>query len=124
MSDQYKLIILPEAQKDIREIVLYIARDLAAPQAALNLQDEFQKEINSLARMPKRIKTVDEQPWKDAGIRKIRVKNYYIYFLVDDAEMAVKVNAVIYVGRDQTKQMADRKMEEPSPVSPCLLSSP
>jgi hypothetical protein len=26
--------------------------------------------------------------------------------------MAVKVNAVIYVGRDQSKQMADRKMEE------------
>lgn len=49
MSDQYKLIILPEAQKDIREIILYIARELAAPQAALNLQDEFQREINSLA---------------------------------------------------------------------------
>lgn len=69
MSDQYKLIILPEAQKDIQEIVLYIAWELAAPQAALKLQDEFQKGINSLARMPKRIKTVDEQPWKDAGIR-------------------------------------------------------
>ena len=112
MSDQYKLIILPEAQKDIRGIILYIARELMAPQAALNLQDEFQKEINSLSKMPKRIKTVDEQPWKDAGIRKTRVKNYYIYFLVDDEEMAVKVNAVIYVGRDQTKQMSDRKMEE------------
>jgi plasmid stabilization system protein ParE len=112
MSDQYKLIILPEAQKDIRGIILYIARELMAPQAALNLQDEFQKEINSLAKMPKRIKTVDEQPWKDAGIRKTRVKNYYIYFLVDDEEMAVKVNAVIYVGRDQLRQMADRKMEE------------
>lgn len=112
MSDHYKLVILPEAQNDIRTIILYIARELAAPQAALNLQDEFQKEINSLARMPKRIKTVDEQPWKDAGIRKTRVKNYYIYFLVDDDEMAVKVNAVIYVGRDQTRQMADRKMEE------------
>lgn len=112
MSDQYKPIILPEAQKDIRGIVLYIARELAAPQAALNLQDEFHKEINSLSRKPKRIKTVDEQPWKDAGIRKTRVKNYYIYFIVDDEEMAVKVNAVIYVGRDQAKQMADRKMEE------------
>lgn len=112
MSDQYKLIILPEAQKDIRGIILYIARELMAPHAALNLQDEFQKEINSLAKMPKHIKTVDEQPWKDAGIRKTRVKNYYIYFLVDDEEMAVKVNAVIYVGRDQSKQMADRKMEE------------
>lgn len=31
MSKQYKLIILPEAQKDIRDIVIYIARELAAP---------------------------------------------------------------------------------------------
>ena len=62
--------------------------------------------------MPKRIKTVDEQPWKDAEIRKTKVKNYYICFLVDDNEMAVKVSAVIYAGRDQTKQMTDRKMEE------------
>ena len=112
MSEQYRLIILPEAQKDIRSIILYIARELAAPQAALNLQDGFQKEIHSLAKMPKRIKTVDEQPWKNAGIRKTRVKNYYIYFLVDDEEMAVKVNAVIYVGRDQSRQMSDRKMED------------
>ena len=111
MSKQYNLIILPEAQKDIRDIVIYIARELAAPQAALNLQAEFEKAINTLAERPKRIKTVNEQPWKDVGIRKIRVKNYYIYFLVDD-EVAVKVNAVIYTGRDQTKQMADRRMEE------------
>lgn len=111
MSDRYDLIILPEAQQDIRNIVLYIARELAAPQAALNLQEAFEKEIKSLAAMPNRIKTVDEQPWKDAGIRKTSVKNYYIYFLVDDEEMAVKVNAVIYVGRDQPKQMADRKLE-------------
>ena len=112
MSKIYKLVILPEAQKDIRGIVLYIARELGAPQAALNFQAECEKEINTLTEKPKRIKTVNEQPWKDAGIRKIRVKNYYIYFLVDDDEMAVKLNAVIYVGRDQTKQMGDRKMEE------------
>ena len=79
---EYKLIILPEAQKDIRDIVLYIARELTAPQAAFNLQADFEKAIKSLAERPKRIKTVNEQPWKDAGIRKIRVKNYYIYFSV------------------------------------------
>jgi len=55
--------------------------------------------------MPKRIKTVDEQPWKDIGLRKTRVKNYYIYFLVDDEEMAVKVNAVIYAGRGDFKAL-------------------
>ena len=41
MSERYRLIILPEAQEDIRNIILYIARELAAPQAALNLQDKF-----------------------------------------------------------------------------------
>lgn len=112
MSDVYKLIILPEAQKDIRDIIIYIARELLAPQAALNLQENIEKEINSLKFKPKRIKTVDEQPWKDVGIRKTKVKNYYIYFIVDDEEMAVKVNAVIYVGRDQKKQMTERKMED------------
>ena len=75
MSDIYQVIILPEAQQDIKSIVLYIARELAAPQAALNLQEEFEKEIKSLAKMPKRIKTVDEQPLKDTGIRKTRMKN-------------------------------------------------
>ena len=35
-----------------------------------------------------------------------------INFLVDDGEMAVIVNAVIYVECDQTKQMTVRKMEE------------
>lgn len=112
MSDAYKLIILPEAQKDIRDIIIYIAKELVAPQAALNLQENIEKEINSLKFKPKRIKTVDEQPWKDVGIRKKKVKNYYIYFIVDDEEMAVKVNAVIYIGRDQKKQMTERKMED------------
>lgn len=112
MSDRYALIILPEAQQDMRDILLYIAGELSAPQAALNLQAAFQKEIESLAVWAKRIKTVDEQPWKDAGIRKTRVKNYYIYFLVDDVEMAVKIIAVIYVGRDQRRQMKRREMEK------------
>lgn len=48
------------------------------------------------------------EPWSSQGVRKIRVKNYYIYFIVDDNEMSVKVNAVIYVGRDQEKQVTDR----------------
>lgn len=110
MSEEYKLKILPEAQIDIRDIVIYIARELVAPQAALNLQDGIEKEINSLKFKPKRIKTVDEEPWKSVGIRKTRIKNYYIFFLVDDKEMSVKVIDVIYVGRNQENQMSDRKM--------------
>ncbi len=107
MSDHYKLIILPEAQRDIGEIGLYIAQELFSPHAALSLLGSIQEEIQSLSYMPTRIKTIDEEPWGSQGVRKIRVNNYYIYFLVDDSEMTVKINAVIYVGRDQEKQMVD-----------------
>lgn len=110
MSDKYRLIILPEAQQDIRNIILYVAKDLAAPQAALNLQNAFKEGISSLAHMPERIKTVDEQPWKATGVRKIRIKNYYIYFVISEGERSVKVMAVIYVGQDQKKQMTNREM--------------
>ena len=110
MSERYQTIILPEAQQDIRAIVLYIAQELAAPQAALNLEEAFRLEIESLEEMPKRIKTVDEHPWKEEGIRRTRVKNYYIYFIVDDEQMKVKILAVIYVKRDQEEQLYERKL--------------
>ncbi len=116
MADLYELIILPEAQQDIRAIVLYIAQELAAPQAAMNLQEAFEETIRSLAEMPKRIKTVDEQPWKDAGIRRIRVRNYFVYFFVDETEKAVKVLSVIYTRRDQIAQMTERRMDDPHKI--------
>ena len=110
MSEPYQVIILPEAQQDMRSIVLYIARQLSAPQAALNLNSSFQKEIALLSHMPKRFQTIQEQPWGNAGIRKFRVKYFYVYFLVDDVDRTVKVTAVIYVGRDQKKQLSERSL--------------
>ncbi|MBO5560549.1 MAG: type II toxin-antitoxin system RelE/ParE family toxin [Firmicutes bacterium] len=111
MSDAYKLIILPEAQQDIRNIVLYIANELVSPQAALNLQQNFIDEINKLSFMPKSIKPIDEQPWGALGVRKILVKNYYIYFIVDETAMEFKVIAAIYTKMDQTTQLAKRNAD-------------
>ncbi|MBE0297045.1 hypothetical protein IHE59_07000, partial [Gardnerella vaginalis] len=38
----------------------------------------------------------DWQPWGNLGFRKIRVKNYYIYFLVDENRKEIQILAVIY----------------------------
>ena len=37
-------------------------------------------------------------------------RNYFI-FLADE-EIAAKVNAILYTGRNQAKQMTDRRMEK------------
>jgi len=101
MLNKYKVIVLPEAQQDMREIILYIAYELAAPQAAINLQIALNEAINSLSMMPDRIKIVDEHPWREVGVRRICIKNYYIYFLISEKENLVQIMAVIYSGCDQ-----------------------
>lgn len=108
MSEEYNVIITPEAQSDMLGIVLYIARDLGVPQAAKSLEQAFRLRISSLSSMPKRIKTVEEQPWKDRGVRRTLVRKYYIYYVVDDETRTVHVIAVIFAGRDQEQQLTDR----------------
>ena len=54
---------------------------------------------------PYRVKCIDEQPWGELGFRKIRVKNYYVYFWVDENKREVQILAVIYVRRDQATQL-------------------
>ena len=47
----------------------------------------------------------DEQPWGELGFRKIHVKNYYVYFWVDENRKEVQILAVIYVRRDHATQL-------------------
>ena len=108
MPELYKLIVVPEAQRDIREILLYIVNELSAPQAALTLKKELRQGIASLSVMPKRAKRIEEQPWGKLGVRKIRIRNYYIYFWIDDERKSVKVIAVISTRMDQEQQLQKR----------------
>ena len=108
MAEKYKVIITPEAQEDIRNSIKYIARELANPQAAMALYGEFRKEIVSLDTMPSRYKVVEEQPWNALGVRKLKVKNYYVYYLTDDDAKTVSVVAVIYVRMDQQSLVNER----------------
>ena len=61
--------------------------------------------ISSFADMPKRMSLVDEEPWHTEGIRKAAVKNFLIYFWVDDVNKKVQVVAVISEKRDQLEQL-------------------
>ena len=69
------------------------------------MQDTLQDEINSLSFMPERIRVVDAQPWKEKGVRKIQVKNYYIYFVISEPNKTVEILVVIYAGRDQQQAL-------------------
>lgn len=107
----YEVKVTKQAYGQMREIVLYITNELLAPEAATNLLDKMQESINTLSDMPKRHSLVDEEPWRSEGVRKIVVKNFLIYFWVDDENMRVQVTAVIYAKRNQLVQLAKMDWE-------------
>ena len=106
--ETYDTVILPEAKDDMREIALYITRQFSAPDTALELIDDIQDTVQ-FSENPYRVFPFYEQPWHDRGVRRTLVKNYYVYFIIGKS-VRLSVTAVIYAGRDQAKQMAERLM--------------
>ena len=54
----------------------------------------------SLSQMPKRVPLIEEEPWRSEGVRVRAVRNFLIYFWVNEAEKTVQIIAVIYARRD------------------------
>ncbi len=103
---KYEVKITKMVYGQMQEIVRYISNELFAPDAAANLLDKFQESINGLSDMPERYSLADEEPWRSEGVRKIIVKNFLIYFWIDEPNSRVQVTGVIYGRRDQVVQLA------------------
>lgn len=101
----YVVRITRQAREQLRDIKRYIAEELLAPEAASDTISALKKEIKSLSQMPDRIKLTEEEPWQSEGIHRMRVKNYYVYFWIDEENSKVQVTSVIYVARDQATQL-------------------
>ena len=112
---EYDIHVSQEAKKHLKQISDYIATELVAPQAALDLLDEFETKIESLTALPKRAPLCHEYPWHDKGVRYIVVKNYMVYFVVNDNTLKVNILAVAYAKRNQAaflKEMVQQILKQ------------
>lgn len=106
MIQLYTVTITDQAYQQILDIGHYIAFRIQAPDTALRLMDLIKESINSLQTFPQHIALVDDEPMRSLGIHRMPVKNYYIYFIINEKQHTVRVTAVIYSRRDQKKQLA------------------
>lgn len=111
MATTYHVSVTAQAQEQMQEIVRYIAQELKAPDAALHLLDTLEKAISALSHMPNSIALTDEEPWHGLGIHRMPVKNFLVYFLVDEDMKRVQITAVIYSRRDQARQLSQMSMD-------------
>ena len=98
--EKYNVIYSPEAASDLRSIYSYIAFTLKEADIAENLVNEIRAEIRKLDHQPERYAHVDLEPWQSMGMRKLPVKNYVGFYLVDNDSSEVNAARIFYGGRD------------------------
>lgn len=109
--ETYTVKVTSQAETQIQEIIYYITHKLAAPDAALRLLDALEESFLSLSQFPQRIALVNEEPWRTNEIRRLPVKNFLVYFWIDEDDMKVQITAVIYAKRDQIRQLSQMDLE-------------
>lgn len=111
MDKTYKVKITSQAEEQIQEIIHYITNELKAPDAALHLLDTLEDSFTSLTYFPQRVALIDEEPWHTNGIHRLPVKNFLVYFWIDEDNLNVQITAVIYGKRDQLHQLSQMDMK-------------
>ena len=97
---RYKVSISEPAEDDLDDIIEYILTKLSAPAAALNLADAFEKAFDDLEEMPEKHPLVRDDRLAAMGYRRCRVKNYSVFFTVNNATLEVDVERILYSRRD------------------------
>lgn len=111
MEKRYKVHITRFALEQIDEIKQYIVNELFAPQAAKELLLSIKETIASLEVLPLRNPFVDEEKWRKQGIHRTVVKNFLVYYWVDEEKSVVYITAVVYGKREQLRQLEEMDME-------------
>ncbi len=102
----YKVTLTLQATEQIHNTMLYIARTLMQPETARLWTDLLYREIGKLGFMPSRFQLAEEEPWHTKGVHKLPVKNFLVYYIIDEDSKTVSVIAVIYGRRDQLGALA------------------
>lgn len=99
----YNLEYLPVARQDMVDIVRYISRELNNPIAANQLAVELIEAGDSIPTMPYANPAyIPIRPLKHE-YRKLLVRNYIMFYWLDEEKKLVTVARVVYAKRDYKK---------------------
>jgi len=97
---KYRVDISEPAENDLRDIVRYISAQLDAPITALNMMDAIEAAIGGFVDMPQKYPQVTDERLATMGYRKLLVKNYIVFFTIDEKNKVVDVERILYARRD------------------------
>lgn len=97
---KYRIDLSEPAEKDLIDIVKYIASQLSVPMSAYHMMEMFEEAIASLSDSPQRCPLIADERLSQLGYRKLIIKNYIVFFSVDEKNMVVDIERILYSRRD------------------------
>ncbi len=101
----YKLIISPEAYRDINEIITYFARDLKNIQNARCFLDNVENSCRLIAEKPSSFSLCGDGRLQWNGYRRAVIQDYLILYRADEAANTVVVICMVYGTHDAVKYL-------------------
>ena len=102
-SEHYSYILTEIAEADVDEAFDYIANELYNPDAASAFANELDEKLEEICKTPKTGRLVHNPYLKQHDVRRVLVKNYIAYYLIDEDAEKIVVLRVVYNKRDQDK---------------------
>jgi len=96
----YKLNISKDVHNDIDSIVTYISHELKGLQAADSFLDDIEKSYRNIVDNPFMYALCNDELLHRKEYRKITIKNYLIFYRIDEPTKTVFVVRIIYSARD------------------------
>lgn len=99
----YRLEYLPIAKQDMIEIARYISHELSNPIAAEKLADDMVEAAEKLIDFPYACSAYYPIRPLQQEYRHLLVKNYLMFYYVNEAQKQITIARVIYARRDYEK---------------------
>ena len=96
----YFVNITDFAEEEILSTVKYISGELKAPKAANNLLDEIEKCEKNLGENPYIYPNVPDEYLAIKGLKFVIIKNYLMFFIIEEDTKTVNVIRFLYGRRD------------------------
>jgi plasmid stabilization system protein ParE len=108
----YSLVYSKLIRGDIRSSHTYIKEKLEAPKAAENLIMELLNKLKYLKETPLTRPLVQDSYLASFKVRSIKIKNYVLYYIVDEDNNKVNMIRFLYNKRDWINILKENNIEE------------
>ena len=96
----YKVIIETKAIEDLYGILGYVSNVLLAPDTGRRLYIALYEQILSLENFPAIYPIVRPEPYKTLGVRLMPVKNYNVFYIINEQTSTVHILRILYQRRN------------------------